>query len=130
RAFFVLIGFFAGDRLMLCRVELLAHRGDLRNTLRLQRVFELAGDQLDAVEPVPIDAFGRVFERAAKVVQDRQQFANQFLVRVLGSVGQFLAGSALVVFEVGRQPLVAGEGLLRLATNGLQFGVGCLAGRI
>src|SRR6266851_5524278 len=110
-AFLVLIGLLARDRLVLGRVELLADRRDGREALALQDVVELPDDQLDALEPVSVDALRGMLERALKVVSERQQLAQQLLVRELGAIREVLA----------REPLVATESRQRFVTSRLKL---------
>ena len=124
----MLIGLLAGNRLVLGRVELLAHRRDGRQTLGLEDVIELPDHQLDAVEPVAVGALGCVLERALEIISERQQLAEQLLVRELAAIGQVLAGAPLVVLEVGGEPLVTGKGRLRLVARRLQFRIDRLLG--
>src|SRR5260370_1695128 len=105
-AFLVLIGLLVSDRLVLGRVELLADRGDGREALTLQDIVELPDDQLDALEPVAVDALRGMLERALKVVSERQQLAQQLLVRELGAIGEVLAPTPLVILQVSPAPPV------------------------
>src|SRR5229473_1833196 len=120
-AFLVLIGLLARDRLVLGRVELLADRGDGREALALQDIVELPDDQLDALEPVAVDALRGMLERALKVVSERQQLAQQLLVRELGTIREVLARAPLVILEIGREPLVATESRQRFVTSRLKL---------
>src|SRR5207253_8647773 len=99
-AFLVLIGLLTSNRLMLAGVELLADRWDGRQPLGLEGFFELPRHQLDPLEPVPLDALRGMVEGAPKVVEDGKELTQQLLVRVLGSIRQFLTRAPLVVLEV------------------------------
>src|SRR2546427_8677485 len=118
----MLIRLLSGNRLVLAGVELLADRGDGRESLCLKGFLELPGHQLDPLEPVPVDALRRMIERAPEVIEDGKELAQQLLVRVLGPISQLLSRPTLVVLEVRSQPLVAREHGLRAVASGLQFG--------
>jgi hypothetical protein len=62
-----------------------------------------------------------MLERALKVVSERQQLAQQLLVRELGAIGEVLARAPLVILEVGREPLVATERCQRFVTSRLKL---------
>ena len=63
-----------------------------------------------------------------QIVPEWEQFAEQFLVGELGAIGQVLAAAPLVVFEVGREPLIAGKIRLRLVAGRLNLRICRLLG--
>ena len=60
-------------------------------------------------------------EHPLEVVEDGEQLAQEFLVRILGPIGELLPGPPLVVFEVGSEPLVLGKRRPRLIASRLQL---------